>query len=93
MTYSYHHSENFPLNFEEFAARYGRETIEKPSQKVTLAKAEQVAEITRLTSLLKTDSSTIEKWLEKANAESFAEFSEAQADKVIEHLNKQLTSK
>ena len=86
-------SENFPLNFDEFAARYGRETIEKPSQKVTLARAEQVAEITRLTTLLKTEPALIEKWLEKANAESFAEFSEAQADKVIEHLNKQLTSK
>lgn len=81
---------NFELDYGQFATRYGKEIIEKPSATITLASAEQVAEINRLVELLKIDSATTEKWLERANAEKFSEFNSEQAMKVLEMLNKKI---
>ena len=82
--------ESFTLDFTTFAERYGRDVIERAPTQIVLATAQQVAEINRLTNLLKTDAATIEKWLDKANAENFAELNTSQASKIIDHLNKQL---
>lgn len=79
-------AENFNLEYAAFAERYGKETIEKPAARIAYATAEQVAEINRLVDLLKVDRETTEKWLEKANAETFAEFTATQATKIIEAL-------
>lgn len=83
-------AESFELDYPQFAERYGREIIEKASSVITLAAPEQVAEIIRLVDLLKIDSETTEKWLAKANAETFAEFNTAQAAKIIEMLQAKL---
>ena len=85
--------ERFKLDFEEFSQRYGKDIIEKPTHTITLATAEQVAEIVRLVDLLKIDQATIDKWFEKANAETFEEFSTETAAKIIEALNKKLNAK
>lgn len=77
---------SFPMEFADFAERYGKDVIEKAAEVIKLATAEQVAEINRLVELLKLDSATTDKWLEKANAETFAEFTEAQAAKIITSL-------
>lgn len=79
-------SETFELNYDEFAKRYGKDVIEKAATVIVLATPEQVAEINRLVELLKIDSETIEKWLEKANADTIAEFNTEQAAKVITAL-------
>lgn len=76
----------FPLDYADFAERYGKDVIEKASQIITLATPEQVTEINRLVDLLKIDAATTAKWLEKANAETFAEFNTSQAAKIIESL-------
>lgn len=83
-------AESFPLDFDEFSKRYGKDIIEKEAKPIVLASAEQVEEIKRLVELLKIDSGTIEKWLEKANAENFAEFNTDQANKVIESLKSKI---
>lgn len=85
--------ETFPLDYAAFSERYGKDIIEKEVKILTLATTEQVADIKRLVDLLKIDLTTIEKWYEKANAESFEEFSTDYASKVIEALNKKLNAK
>ena len=82
--------QSFPLEFADFAERYGKDVIEKSSKVINLATADQVAEINRLVDLLKIDSVTTDKWLERGNAETFAELTKEQAEKVIEALNKKL---
>jgi AAA domain len=82
--------QNFPLNMAEFSERYGKDVIEKAVTQIKLASEEQVAEINRLVELLKIDKATTDKWLEKANAETVAEFNEAQAAKVIESLKSKI---
>jgi hypothetical protein len=83
-------SENFPLEFEEFSKRYGKEIIQKPAAQIVLASPDQVSEINRLVELLKIDDATKEKWLEKANAETLAELNQDQATKVIESLKSKI---
>jgi hypothetical protein len=86
-------AERFPLDFNSFSERYGKDIIEKESTPIQVATPEQVAEIKRLVDLLKVEQATIEKWNEKANAETFEEYSAAYAGKVIEALNKKLNAK
>ena len=82
--------QSFPLEFADFADRYGKDIIEKSAQQIKLATPEQVSEINRLVDLLKIDTATVEKWLEKANAETVAEFNETQASKIIESLKSKI---
>jgi len=83
-------AESFELDYATFAERYGKDIIEKAAAPIVLASADQVAEITRLVELLKVDKETTDKWLDKANAESFAEFNTTQAEKVIESLKSKI---
>lgn len=83
-------AEQFALDFPTFAERYGKDVIEKASTPISLATQEQVAEIKRLVDLLKIDQATIEKWLDKANAENLAEFNTDQATKIIDSLKSKI---
>lgn len=83
-------SEQFKLDYPEFADRYGKDIIEKAAKLITLASVEQVAEINRLVELLKVDAATTDKWLEKANAENFSEFNTDQAAKIITSLKSKI---
>lgn len=83
-------SETFDLDYKSFSERYGKDVIEKPNTPIELASAEQVSEIVRLVELLKIDSDTTGKWLEKANAERFSEFNVEQASKVIASLQSKI---
>ena len=83
-------SEVFPMEYAEFATRYGKDFIESAATAITLAKPEQVAEINRLLGLVKTTPEEIEKVLKKANAESWDELTEAQAAASIGWLKKKL---
>ena len=65
-------------------------SIEKASTAITLATADQVAEIERLLELVKIDPADVEKWKVKAGAETFAEFTTEQAAGVISVLTKKL---
>ena len=81
----------FEWSFTEFATRYGADIIGKAPVQVVLATGEQVAEIERLLSIVKVDESDIEKWKTKAGAETFSEFTTAQASGILTALNKKLS--
>jgi hypothetical protein len=78
--------EVFPLEYSEFASRYGKDYIEADSTTITLASAEQVAQITRLVELLKVSSEECEKLLTKAGADNWSELSSEQATKTVKWL-------
>lgn len=80
----------FPLEYEEFAARYGKDFIEGNVKTTTLATADQVGEITRLLSVVKVTDAEIEKVMTKAGAESWYELTTEQADSTIQWLKKKL---
>ena len=78
--------EKFALGYEEFAVRYGKDVIEKAVVAITLANAEQVAEIERLASVIKMTDDEKQKWLTKASASDWNELSTEQAEKAITAL-------
>lgn len=82
--------ESFDMDYQEFAKRYGQSVIEKSTTPIELCSPEQVTEINRLVELLKIDRETTDKWLDKANADSFADFNKTQAAKIIESLKKKI---
>jgi hypothetical protein len=82
--------EVFPFSYESIAEKYGREVLERTSAPAILATAEQVSEITRLVDLLKTPSDTTDKWLDKAQAETWAEMPQEAIAKCIAYLNNTL---
>lgn len=84
-------AEQFPLEYADFSARYGRDFIEAEPKLITLATPEQVAEIERLLSIVKIPEADVEKWMTKAKASTFAEVTSEQADGIISLLNKKLS--
>ena len=82
--------ETFPLEFADFAERYGKDSIEGAVQAITLAGAEQVAEIKRLLDTVKVSDAEVEKLLTKAGAETWAELTTEQAAATVTWLRKRI---
>lgn len=82
--------ETFPLEYSEFATRYGKDFIEAPPKPIVLATPEQVEEINRLLSIVKVAPEDVEKVRAKANAESWTELNETQAAATIAWLLKKI---
>ena len=80
----------FKLDFAEFAQRYGKETIEKPSQAIVLATPGEVAEVNRLLDIVKVSDEDQEKWFKKANVEAWNEMTGTQIGGVIGWLQKRM---
>ena len=83
-------SESFPLEYEDFASRYGKDFIEADVSQITLASPDQVAEIKRLLDLLKLPQNEIDKALTKAKAEDWSELTDSQAEAYIGYLKKKI---
>ena len=86
-------TETFPFCYDEIANRYGREVLERDAVAEKLASKDQVDRLKELIELFKEPEETINKWLTKANAETFEEFSEEIILKCIASLEKKFTSK
>jgi hypothetical protein len=84
--------EVFPFSYDEVATRYGRDILERKATAEVLASSEQVAEITRLIEAFKTPADVVDKWLEKAQAEAFAEMPADKIQACIDHLRKQVAA-
>ena len=82
--------ERFPLEYAEFATRYGKDFIECAATPIVLARPEQITEIRRILELVKVEEKEIEKVFSKANAESWEELSEKQADASLAWLKKRM---
>ena len=85
-------ADSFPLDYAEFAARHGKESVEANAESITLALPEQVAEVTKLLDLVKTDPADIQKWFDKANVATWAEMTSDQIAKVIDFLRKKIAA-
>lgn len=85
-------AEQFPLEYGEFAQRYGKDFIEGDSQQIILATGEQVAEINRLLAVVKVTEAEIEKVFTKASVDSWAELTTDQAAQTIAWLKKKIAA-
>ena len=79
-------TDTFPFSYEEIAERYGRDILERDSIAEVLATKEQVTRLRDLVDLYKEPEDIVQKWLDKANAESFEEFNSVIIDKLIKHM-------
>lgn len=85
-------AENFPLEYAEFAKRYGKDYIEANPTQLVIATGEQIAEINRLLSVVKVTDQEIEKVFTKAGVDSWAELSTEQAASVVSWLKKKIAA-
>ncbi len=81
-----------PLEYEEFAKRYGKDIIEADAQSVEMAKPAQIVEITKLMQVLRTDDGWLDKCLSKAGAEAVEDLTADQIGKMIASLNSKLST-
>lgn len=78
--------DTFPFTYDVVAERYGRDVLERAATAEVLATATQTAELRRLIELLKISQATIDKWLDKAMAETLEEMPTATIQACIDHL-------
>lgn len=83
---SFADAEQFPFSYESIATKYGRAVLEREAIEEILATPEQVTEFKRLIELLKVPEESVQKWLDKVNAETIEEMSLGSITKCIEHL-------
>jgi hypothetical protein len=82
--------EQFPFSYDTIAEKYGRSVLERDAMPEVLATAEQVIELKRLIELLKVPSEDVQKWIDKADAETLDEMQSQQIDKCIKFLNSKI---
>lgn len=82
---------SFEWSYAEFAKKYGKDIIERTSQPVILATAEQLAELNKLLETVKLPDGETEKWLKKANVETFAEMDTAKVAACITALKSKIS--
>lgn len=80
----------FDWSYEEFVKKYGKKVMEADATQIVLATPEQVAELNRLLDTVKLPEGETEKWLKKANVESFAEMDTDKIQKCIDAMNAKL---
>lgn len=78
-----------PLTVEKFVEAHGH-PFEGARQEVPMATANQIAEIKLLIDVVKLPEGEIERWFAKAKADSWEEFTAADLQKCIDHLNGKL---
>lgn len=87
---SFPDGETFPFSYDEIKKRYGAEILEKDAVPEVLATEEQIKELKRLIDLVKVPGEIVDKWLTKANSESFEEMNTSVIDKCIDYVKKQI---
>lgn len=75
-----------PLDYKEFAERYGKDVINKAATQIVLASSEQVAEIKQLLEVVKIAEEDITKWFTKASVDRFDDMTTEQISKCITFL-------
>lgn len=84
--------ERFPLEYTEFAARFGKEAVEGDSEVVVLALPEQIAEIKKLLEIVKVDETAIQKDFDKLGISDWSEMTKDQIETRIASLKKKLST-
>lgn len=83
-------SETFSFSYNEIAKRYGREILERDSEAQELATPTQLADLIHLIEQFKIPIDTVQKWLDKASATELTDLPKDSAQKIIDHLTKQI---
>jgi hypothetical protein len=82
----------FPLEYAEFAARYGKDSMESEAGTITLALPEQVAEVKKLLDLVKVTESEIEKGFAKVGVSTWEEMTSEQIGAWLNYLKKKIST-
>lgn len=90
---SFPDGETFPFSYEEISNRYGKDVLERNSVSEKLASKEQVNRLRELIELYKEPEEIIQKWLDKAKAETFEEVNEEIIKTLISHMENKSKSK
>jgi len=78
--------DSFKWNYQDFAARYGKDIIEKKGVQVQLATEDQLAQLKNLLQVVKLPEGMEKKWLEAAKAEAWAEVDQEKVQKSIDFI-------
>ena len=81
--------DQFEWNFQNFVKMYGN-IINKEPEPVTLATKEQIEELEKLIEIINVDQDIIDKWLAKAEAETFADMTYEQISRCISYLKEKI---
>lgn len=76
----------FPFSYDEIAKRYGTDVLERAAVPIVLASPEQINELTELLEPRADKAELLDKWLEKAQAETPAEMTADQIAACIKFL-------
>lgn len=80
--------QEIPMTYDAFSKAYGKDVMERKPEGLVIATPEQVAEITKLSGILKVTDEDMTSWLNKAGAEEIQDLSKEHATKMIEFLDK-----
>jgi RecA-family ATPase len=76
----------FDFSYDEICNKYGRDAIEKESAPEELSTPEQLQELDRLIKLLHVQQDVVDKWLNKAKANTLSDMSKDKTQAVIDSL-------
>jgi len=82
---------SYPADYDTFAKLYGTEIFNKPSEQITLATSEQIAEAKHLVTVFNISDDDQKKALKKYDVEAYEELSSAEIQKIIDTLKSKLT--
>lgn len=80
----------FEWSYENFLKYYGADVIQRAAVPVVMASAEQIAEIKHLLGTVNIEDAEVNKWLAKADVDSFEEMNSETIDKCIQFVRKKL---
>lgn len=80
--------QEIPMTYDAFSKAYGKDVMERKPEGLIIATPEQVAEITKLTGILRMEQEELDGWLNKAGAEEIQDLSKENAEKFIKFLDK-----
>lgn len=82
--------EEFTWSYDNFCQYYGKEVIERKSTPMVMASKEQIEKLTTLLTVVRIDPETVEKWKNKADADTWDEFTGTQIQACIDYMEKQI---
>lgn len=82
--------EEFEWSYSNFCQFYGRDIIERESKPIEMSTPAQVERLRKLIQTVNVEDSIIQKWLTKADVDTFEEMNSEVISKCIEYVEKQL---
>ncbi len=76
----------FDWSYAEIVKRFGAQKMEATAKQIVLASPEQIKELNELLEIIKLPEGETDKWLKKANVETYAEMDENQISACINYL-------